>query len=477
MAACAAAAASFRRSSPAEDEPPDADRREDLGAAGEEPQRVVDHRAVTRLVRRGVERVAQRQVRRSGRLGQHLGVVELEAAAEREPARRQDEGAAAPALARERRDAHGRTRARGPLGPHERQPEHGRPLGRGELVALAGGGVGDRIAAVERVAQRGSPVELREEAVDPLRGEVGRGGHQIEVQGRTCARPHRPAPVGPAAASCIQRDDLAHAAPGSRSFRFGAPGRPWSGTPRPPNAADRENLRASEKLWMHAISNCRFVGGFCPAFGKETHRFRRTGVQSPYRHGATPKRWVRSRPKVRCNDRSPGGLYPHRPSPQASPVQPVGPRRSGAGPGGRQVDPPDHPRPRRRSPPVRRAPARPPRHLDRAAPLPAEPHGRRRAADPPALPRGAAARGLRAHRARPRPAAGHRRPRGLGFRVGVGPAERRRGDRHRRDLPRPSPGSSARRPTTRGLVELVVMGTDGEPQHYAMRVSRGSISI
>ena len=30
---------------------------------------------------------------------------------------------------------------------------------------------------------------------------------------------------------------------------------------------------------------------------------------------------------------------------------------------------------------------------------------------------------------------------------------------------------------TRGLVELVVMGTDGEPQHYAMRVSRGSISI
>jgi DNA-binding HxlR family transcriptional regulator len=30
---------------------------------------------------------------------------------------------------------------------------------------------------------------------------------------------------------------------------------------------------------------------------------------------------------------------------------------------------------------------------------------------------------------------------------------------------------------TRGLVELVVTGSDGEPQHYAMRISRGSISV
>ena len=41
----------------------------------------------------------------------------------------------------------------------------------------------------------------------------------------------------------------------------------------------------------------------------------------------------------------------------------------------------------------------------------------------------------------------------------------------------PSPGSSALPATRAALVELVVMGTDGEPQHYAMRVSRGSISI
>ena len=73
-----------------------------------------------------------------------------------------------------------------------------------------------------------------------------------------------------------------------------------------------------------------------------------------------------------------------------------------------------------------------PGHLHRAAALPAEPDGGRRAAHAPALPRGPAARGLRADRARPRPAARRRRPRPLGLPLGLGPAAPGRGDRRRR---------------------------------------------
>ena len=74
--------------------------------------------------------------------------------------------------------------------------------------------------------------------------------------------------------------------------------------------------------------------------------------------------------------------------------------------------------------PLRRAPARAPGHLDRAAALAPEPHGRRRPAHPPALPRGAAARRLRADRALARADARARRARPAGATTGRGRAPR-----------------------------------------------------
>ena len=138
---------------------------------------------------------------------------------------------------------------------------------------------------------------------------------------------------------------------------------------------------------------------------------------------------------------------PHRhdTAPQAPPLQPVGSRRAGAGSGGRQVDAADRPRPGRRPAALRRAAARAAGHLDRAAALAAEPDGGRRAAHAPALPRGPAARGLRADRARPRPAARGRCAGPLGLPLGLGPAAPGRGDRRRRHPAlRPGPRRSAR---------------------------------
>ena len=106
--------------------------------------------------------------------------------------------------------------------------------------------------------------------------------------------------------------------------------------------------------------------------------------------------------------------------------------------------------------PLRGAAARAARHLDRAAALAAEPDGRRRPADPPALPRGPAARRLRADRARPRPAARRRRARRAGATAG-------RGARRARARPSTSarscaarPGFAARRRHATARVEVVV---------------------
>ena len=88
-----------------------------------------------------------------------------------------------------------------------------------------------------------------------------------------------------------------------------------------------------------------------------------------------------------------------------------------------------------------------PGHLDRAAALATEPHGRRRDAHPQALPRGPAARRLRADRARPRADADSRRARPLGLRVGVEPARARpRASTSARSSAWPPACSAGRRP-------------------------------
>src|SRR4051794_16177447 len=140
----------------------------------------------------------------------------------------------------------------------------------------------------------------------------------------------------------------------------------------------------------------------------------------------------------------------------------------------RQVDPAHRARSRRRPAPLRRAPARAAGNLDGAAAFAAEPHGRRRSAHPPAVSRGAAARGLRADRARARPAPRHRRPGPLGLPLGLGAAPSRRSDRRRRD-PALRPGLDVS-PSLRGSVELVVMrGVDAE-DIYLLHAADGTVT-
>src|SRR4029079_1115095 len=155
----------------------------------------------------------------------------------------------------------------------------------------------------------------------------------------------------------------------------------------------------------------------------------------------------------------------------------------------RQVDPAHRARPRRRPSPVRGAPARAARDLDRAAAFAAEPDGGRRPAHPPAVPRGAATRGLRADRARTRPAPRHRRPWPLGIPLGLGSPPSRRGDRRRCDpavhaRPRGVAGGAILRcqpvlwvsPAVRGTIELVVTrGVDAE-DIYVLHAVDGAVT-
>ena len=118
-----------------------------------------------------------------------------------------------------------------------------------------------------------------------------------------------------------------------------------------------------------------------------------------------------------------------------------------------------------------------PGHLDRAAALAAEPHGRRRPADPPALPRGAAARGLRADRARPGADAGPRRARPLGLRVGV---ERARATARRSTSARSCgwrPGMLEPPKSLSGSVAMEATGKHSAPRTYLLTARRGNVTV
>ncbi len=139
-----------------------------------------------------------------------------------------------------------------------------------------------------------------------------------------------------------------------------------------------------------------------------------------------------------------GGSPDSRPArSQASSLRPMVARLPRARSRRRQVDAAHHPRPRVRPPPLRRAAAHAARHLDGAAALPPEPHGRRRPAHPPAVSRGPAARRLRADGALARARARHRRARAVGLRLDLERAAHRRGDPDRRD---PAHGSRPAHP-------------------------------
>ncbi len=124
----------------------------------------------------------------------------------------------------------------------------------------------------------------------------------------------------------------------------------------------------------------------------------------------------------------------------------VVPRRESARSGGRQVDAAHHPRSCRRPAPVRRDPACPARHLDRAAALPPEPHGRRRVLTRQRYARSRPAWTTRlTERARDLMPVLGERP--AGATSGPGPPARRRVRRRRGRSSASPPASCAPRPT------------------------------
>jgi hypothetical protein len=197
-----------------EHEAADDDDRELVGAAAQQAQRRALHGAVAAdLAGRG-ERVVQPQPGRGGRLGDHLRVVELVAAAEREPARREDERRGAALLGRQRRDPHrAPARPRPALRPDERQAQLGSAaLGRRARALVPR--VARPAPARERVAGRRAPARAREQALGALRGEVRPGRDEVEEErhARAAARTRRRAGRRAAAhrSQPRQRDEVAH---------------------------------------------------------------------------------------------------------------------------------------------------------------------------------------------------------------------------------------------------------------------------
>ena len=106
------------------------------------------HRLVPGLVAHGGQAELQRQVCRRRSLRQDLRVAQVEAPAERQPARRQDERGAAAELAGRSGDAHGGAHlGRKRIGPDERDPQRARTLAlAGQRLGLwvqVGTGLGD----------------------------------------------------------------------------------------------------------------------------------------------------------------------------------------------------------------------------------------------------------------------------------------------------------------------------------------------
>ena len=356
------------------------------------------------------------------------GIVEVEAAAEREPAGGEHERGAAALLGRVGRRAH--------RGGHRR---------RGSARARSAAAAARPRGARPRPRQLGQRVRISVRRAAAQRGRGGRRPH---------ARRRRRAPLA-------RRRGTRTDSTGRRGTRraTGAMHACLRGASRRPALRQPDHFAHPIRslLWYvprtRAASNAARSNDSRPRKLADCHRHGvRCSVDPPNVHQIKPAAAgaaiLRATAAVQARV-EPGEVRPLAPStaPQASPLRPVVARRPRARPRRRQVDAADHPRPRRRPAPVRRAAARAARHLDRAAALAPEPHGRRRPAHPPALPRGAAARGLRADRALARADAGARRARPLGLRLDLGRAAPGRGRQRRRDLPARARDAHSRRRT------------------------------
>ena len=164
-----------------------------VGAVREQPQRGRLHLAVARAVAGGGQDLRQLEPGRGGRLGQHLGVVEIEPAAERQPAGGQHERRGVAALGGgERRDAHRHARA-------GRVARRARPSG---MCSAARALLGDICAARARRRRAAGSVppcsaslsaghqrQRREHAVHALGSQVRE--RRCEVEEERGAQPRR----------------------------------------------------------------------------------------------------------------------------------------------------------------------------------------------------------------------------------------------------------------------------------------------
>ena len=115
------------------------------------------------------------------RLGEDLEVVEVEAAREREPRRRQHERPAAALLGRVVRDAHrGRHRHRPALRPLQRQAQRRGALLREVDDLLHVAEVGRHGRAAQRARARRRPRHLVEGPIDPLRRQIRERRREVE---------------------------------------------------------------------------------------------------------------------------------------------------------------------------------------------------------------------------------------------------------------------------------------------------------
>ncbi len=149
-----------------------------------EPARGGVERCVKCLVACGRETLLKRQACGGGGLGEHLGIVEVEAATKSEPCRGERKAGAGAELGCARggpeRDRRG---SRESLWPHERQPQLS-----GTAFCL------DTEASNLRMAGwltgRWDPIHLAEQTLDSLSGEVRVGTREIEEErGRSSQAP------------------------------------------------------------------------------------------------------------------------------------------------------------------------------------------------------------------------------------------------------------------------------------------------
>jgi hypothetical protein len=143
------------------------------------PRRRVDG-AVPRHVACSDKAFVERDPGGGGGLGENLGILEVESAAEREPARGEGELRSGQLLGRVHRRAQCRWGVGAqPLRPLEREALRGsHALGR----FAGGGGMRRMTLAVQRHPGGGDPIDVAEAALDALRREIGKRAHEVEEE-------------------------------------------------------------------------------------------------------------------------------------------------------------------------------------------------------------------------------------------------------------------------------------------------------